>query len=160
MGRVAVEKNIEAFLSSSHAGTKVVVGDGPARADLEARFPDAHFLGKRTGADLAGCYAHADAFVFPSKTDTFGLVMIEALACGTPVAAFPVPGPLDILDESVGAMSDNLDASISAALTRGRNECARFGAGYSWEAATRQFLNGLVALEEEESASLHAATAF
>jgi glycosyltransferase involved in cell wall biosynthesis len=160
VGRVAVEKNIEAFLSSSHPGTKVVVGDGPARASLEAKFPQAHFLGKRTGADLAGCYAHADAFVFPSKTDTFGLVMIEALACGTPVAAYPVPGPLDILDDTVGAMSDNLDAAISAALTRDRTQCARFGAGYSWEAATRQFLQGLVALEEEESTSLQAAPAF
>jgi glycosyltransferase involved in cell wall biosynthesis len=86
--------------------------------------------------------------------------MIEALACGTPVAAFPVPGPLDILDDSVGAMSDNLDHAISAALTRDRAQCARFGAGYSWEAATRQFLNGLVALEEEQSTSLQGSARF
>ena len=157
VGRVAVEKNIEAFLTSTYPGTKVVVGDGPARASLEAKFPDAVFLGKRTGVELAGCYAHADVFVFPSKTDTFGLVMIEALACGTPVAAYPVPGPLDILEDSVGAMSENLDRAIDAARYCDRDDCAKFGAGYSWEAATRQFLHGLVALEEEECVSLQAA---
>ena len=157
VGRVAVEKNIEAFLNSSYPGTKVVVGDGPARASLEAKFPDALFLGKRTGANLAGCYAGADVFVFPSKTDTFGLVMIEALACGTPVAAYPVPGPLDILTDAVGAMSEDLDRAIDAARYCDSETCATFGAGYSWEAATRQFLHGLVALEEEECVSLQAA---
>lgn len=160
VGRVAVEKNIEAFLSSSYPGTKVVVGDGPARAQLEAKFPDALFLGKRMGEELAGCYANADVFVFPSKTDTFGLVMIEALACGTPVAAYPVPGPLDILEDSVGAMSDNLDRAIDAARYCERDVCAKFGAGYSWESATQQFLNGLVALEEKECASLQTVPAF
>ncbi|MEM6857079.1 MAG: glycosyltransferase family 1 protein [Pseudomonadota bacterium] len=159
VGRVAVEKNIEAFLTSSYPGTKVVVGDGPARASLEAKFPDALFLGKRTGRDLAGCYAGAEVFVFPSKTDTFGLVMIEALACGTPVAAFPVPGPLDILNDDVGAMSEDLDRAIDAARYCDRATCAQVGAGYSWEAATRQFLHGLVALEEEECVSLQTAPA-
>jgi glycosyltransferase involved in cell wall biosynthesis len=137
----------------------VVVGDGPARASLEARFRDAVFLGKRTGTELAGCYAGADVFVFPSKTDTFGLVMIEALACGTPVAAFPVPGPLDILADHVGAMSDDLDRAIDAARMCDRAACAAYGAKFSWEAATRQFLTGLVALEEEECVSLQAAPA-
>ena len=159
VGRVAVEKNIEAFLSCDYPGTKVVVGDGPARASLQAKFPDALFLGKRTGSDQAGCYAGADVFVFPSKTDTFGLVMIEALACGTPVAAFPAPGPLDILNEDVGAMSETLARAIDAARYCDRRVCAAHGASFSWEAATRQFLNGLQALEEEESVSLQAAPA-
>lgn len=156
VGRVAVEKNIEAFLSSKVPGTKIVVGDGPARASLEKQFPDARFLGKRSGEELAGCYAHADVFVFPSRTDTFGLVMIEALACGTPVAAYPVAGPVDILDDTVGAMSEDLDEAIRVALTRDREACERFGAGYSWEAATRQFLAGLAALDEDAAESLGA----
>lgn len=160
VGRVAVEKNIEAFLACDYPGTKVVVGDGPARASLEAQFSDAVFLGKRTGVDLAGCYAHADVFVFPSKTDTFGLVMIEALACGTPVAAFPVPGPLDILQDHVGAMSETLERAIDAARYCDPKACAEFGSGYSWDAATQQFLGGLVALEEEQCVSLRGMPAF
>lgn len=146
VGRVAVEKNIEAFLECDYPGTKVVVGDGPARASLEARFPEAKFMGKRMGEELAGFYAHADVFVFPSKTDTFGLVMIEALACGTPVAAFPVPGPLDIVEEHVGALSENLARAIDSARYCDRKDCAAFGAGYSWEAASQQFLSGLATL--------------
>ncbi|AWW73171.1 alpha-mannosyltransferase [Erythrobacter sp. KY5] len=159
VGRVAVEKNVEAFLSSEYPGTKVVVGDGPARASLEAQFPDAIFLGKRTGTELAGCYAAADVFVFPSRTDTFGLVMIEALACGTPVAAFPVAGPVDILNTRVGAMSEDLARAIDAARLCDRNECAAYGAEFSWEAATRQFLEGLAPLTEEQRALSEAATA-
>ncbi len=159
VGRVAVEKNIEAFLACDYPGNKVVVGDGPAFASLKAKFPQAMFLGKRTGVDLAGCYAGADVFVFPSKTDTFGLVMIEALACGTPVAAYPVAGPIDILSDKVGVMSDDLGRAIDAALKCDRAECAAFGAEYSWKSATRQFLTGLVALEEEECISLRTATA-
>jgi glycosyltransferase involved in cell wall biosynthesis len=160
VGRIAVEKNIEAFLSCPYPGTKVVVGDGPARATLEVRFPDALFLGKQTGAALAGCYAGADVFVFPSRTDTFGLVMIEALACGTPVAAFPVPGPLDILTDAVGAMSEDLTRAIDAARYCDRAACAAHGASFSWEAATRQFLAGLVRLEEDEASSLAAPPLF
>lgn len=143
VGRLAVEKNIPAFLACPYPGTKVVVGDGPARAGLEARFPDAVFLGQKSGAELAGCYAGADVFVFPSRTDTFGLVMIEALACGTPVAAFPVPGPLDIVTEAVGALSEDLVRAIDAARYCDRAACAAHGAGFSWEAATRQFLAAL-----------------
>ncbi|MEQ8772581.1 MAG: glycosyltransferase family 1 protein [Erythrobacter sp.] len=157
VGRVAVEKNIEAFLACDYPGTKVVVGDGPAKAALEAKFPETLFLGKRMGRDLAGCYAGADVFVFPSRTDTFGLVMIEALACGTPVAAYPEPGPLDILTDDVGAMGDDLARAIDAARYCDRAHCAAHGASYSWEAATRQFLSGLVALEEEECVQLTAA---
>jgi Glycosyltransferase len=160
VGRVAVEKNIEAFLACDYPGTKVVVGDGPARAALEAKFPDALFLGKKTGVELAGCYAGDDVFVFPSRTDTFGLVMIEALACGTPVAAFPVAGPLDIVTPDVGALSEDLTRAIDAARYCDRAACAAYGASYSWEAATRQFLSGLVALEEGEAESLAALPAF
>jgi len=160
VGRVAVEKNIEAFLACPYPGTKVVVGDGPARAGLQAKFPDALFLGKRIGADLAGCYAGADVFVFPSRTDTFGLVMIEALACGTPVAAFPVAGPLDIVTDAVGALSEDLTRAIDAARYCDRSACAAYGASYSWEAATQQFLAGLVPLQADEAVSLQAAQAF
>ncbi|MGK6318118.1 glycosyltransferase family 4 protein [Sphingomonas sp. DT-204] len=144
VGRVAIEKNIEAFLESGHPGTRVVVGDGPARASLETKHPDAHFLGAKFGAELAQCYAGADVFVFPSRTDTFGLVMIEALACGTPVAAYPVTGPVDVLTEEVGAMADDLDAAIAEALTRDRARCAAYGRTFTWEASARQFLSALV----------------
>lgn len=148
VGRVAVEKNIEAFLACPYPGSKVVVGDGPALDALRARFPQAHFLGRRSGAALAGCYAGADVFVFPSKTDTFGLVMIEALACGTPVAAYPVAGPIDVVSDSVGALSDQLERAIDAALYCRRSACADYAARFSWQAATDQFVAGLVALEE------------
>ena len=149
VGRVAVEKNLEAFLGGRYPGSRVVVGDGPALPGLRARFPEAHFLGRRSGEALAGCYAHADAFVFPSRTDTFGLVIIEALACGTPVAAFPVAGPRDIVTDKVGALSDDLDRAIAAALFCDRADCAALGARYSWESATDQFLAGLAALDSE-----------
>ncbi len=151
VGRVAVEKNIEAFLTSSHPGTKVIVGDGPARASLEARFPEARFLGPRFGTDLAAAYASADVFVFPSRTDTFGLVMIEALACGIPVAAYPVTGPVDILTDAVGAMDDDLTAAITRALTKDRGRCAEYGRGFTWEASARQFLSALVPVEPDEA---------
>lgn len=152
VGRIAVEKNIEAFLEAAYPGTKVLVGDGPARAALEARYPQARFLGCRSGRELAGCYAGADVFVFPSRTDTFGLVMIEALACGTPVAAFPVAGPADIVTDRVGALSENLDRAIAAALFSKRADCAAYGAEFSWDAATAQFLSGLRAFEPERLA--------
>lgn len=149
VGRVSVEKNLEAFLGGKYPGTRVVVGDGPARAELERKFPEAVFLGKRSGRDLAGCYAGADVFVFPSRTDTFGLVMIEALACGTPVAAFPVPGPVDIIGDRVGAMSEDLDRAIAAALFSRRSDCTARGREFTWDEATRQFAAGLVPLAEE-----------
>jgi glycosyltransferase involved in cell wall biosynthesis len=148
VGRVAVEKNIEAFLAAAHPGSKVVVGDGPARAELEARFPQAHFLGKRFGAELAAAYAAADVFVFPSRTDTFGLVMIEALACGTPVAAYPVTGPVDVVTPEVGVLADNLDAAIAAALTCDRAACAAYGGGFTWPKSAAQFLAALAPFGE------------
>lgn len=144
VGRIAVEKNIEAFLSARHPGTKVVVGDGPARAGLERRYREARFLGHRTGTALAAAYRAADVLVFPSRTDTFGLVMIEALACGTPVAAYPVAGPLDVLDERVAAMDADLDVAIRTALTRDRVTCAAFAGRFSWAASARQFVEALV----------------
>lgn len=144
VGRIAVEKNIEAFLGGRHPGSKVVVGEGPARATLEARFPDAIFLGRRSGAALAACYAAADVFVFPSRTDTFGLVIVEALACGTPVAAFPVPGPIDIVTDASGALSEDLDRAIDAALFCAPSECVARGRAFSWDRATDQFVDGLI----------------
>ena len=144
VGRVAVEKNVGAFLSNDHPGTKIVVGDGPARAELQAVYPGAIFMGPLFGADLAGAYAAADVFVFPSRTDTFGLVMIEALACGTPVAAYPVTGPVDVLTPHVGAMAEDLRVAITSALTRDREACAEYGRGFTWEASARQFLDALV----------------
>ncbi|WP_373490652.1 glycosyltransferase family 4 protein [Parasphingorhabdus sp.] len=143
VGRVAIEKNIEAFLESNQPGSKVVVGDGPALARLQARYPEVHFVGRKSGLTLAGYYAGADVFVFPSKTDTFGLVIIEALACGTPVAAYPVTGPIDILTANSGAMDENLDAAIQRALTLDSADCIAHGRQYSWDASTSQFLNGL-----------------
>ena len=144
VGRVAVEKNIEAFLASDHPGSKVVVGDGPAREALARAYPDAHFVGAQSGAALAGHYACADVFVFPSRTDTFGLVMIEAMACGTPVAAFPVSGPLDVLTPASGVMHEDLAQAIAGALRLDRQACACAGRGFTWDASTRQFLTALV----------------
>jgi glycosyltransferase involved in cell wall biosynthesis len=143
VGRVAVEKNLEAFLACDVPGSKVVVGDGPARALLERAWPDAHFLGPMFGRELAGAYAGADVFVFPSRTDTFGLVMIEALACGTPVAAYPVTGPIDIVTPETGALSDDLATAIAQAATRDRAICAEYGRSFSWDRSAREFLAGL-----------------
>jgi glycosyltransferase involved in cell wall biosynthesis len=147
VGRVAVEKNIEAFLDAPHPGTKVVVGDGPARAMLERRYPATRFVGALRGEALAAAYRAADVLVFPSRTDTFGLVMIEALACGTPVAAYPVMGPRDVLDESVGAMREDLSDAIAAALTRPRAACAAYAARFTWAASARQFEAALARIE-------------
>lgn len=144
VGRVAVEKNIGAFLGCAHAGTKVVVGDGPALKALAAQRPEALFLGALSGRALAGAYAGADVFVFPSQTDTFGLVMIEALACGTPVAAFPVSGPVDIVTPEVGALDANLSSAIRRALTRSRAACQDYGRLFDWSASANQFLDALV----------------
>lgn len=143
VGRVAVEKNLDAFLDTSVPGSKVVIGDGPALAHLQQRFPAAHFLGRRSGIALAAAYRAADAFVFPSRTDTFGLVMIEAIACGTPVAAFPVPGPVDVLTAATGATDDDLACAIAAALTLDRRACAAAVRRFTWAAATDQFVAAL-----------------
>ncbi|HKT76405.1 MAG TPA: glycosyltransferase family 1 protein [Sphingobium sp.] len=149
VGRVAVEKNLEAFLASGHPGTKVVVGDGPARSALERAYPQARFLGAMFGAELAGAYAGADVFVFPSRTDTFGLVMIEALACGTPVAGYPVTGPIDIVTEESGALSDRLEEAIAAALRCDRAACVAHGRSFSWERSVQEFLTGLHCIDRQ-----------
>ena len=143
VGRVSVEKNVEAFLRTSQPGSKVVIGDGPALSKLRARFPHAHFLGRQTGEALAQCYTGADVLVFPSVTDTFGLVMIESLASGTPVAAFPVSGPRDVLTEGSGAMDDCLDTAIAKALTLPRADCLAHGRSFSWRRSAMQFLAAL-----------------
>jgi glycosyltransferase involved in cell wall biosynthesis len=144
VGRVAVEKNIGAFLDLDTPGTKVVVGNGPALEALRSRYPDVRFLGALHGERLAAAYRSADVLVFPSRTDTFGLVMIEALASGVPVAAYPVAGPLDILgDRPVGAMELDLGAAVRRALTIDRGACAAMGRGYDWATCTGQFLAGL-----------------
>ncbi len=157
VGRVAVEKNIGAFLSLAGEGTNVVVGDGPARVGLAARYPGAVFLGALGGAELARAYAGADVFVFPSRTDTFGLVMIEALACGTPVAAYPVPGPIDILDAACAAMDEDLGAAVARALTRDRGQAAAHGAAFGWRRSAEQFLAALAPLGDVAAVHRHAA---
>jgi len=153
VGRVAVEKNIEAFLAARYPGTRVVVGDGPALENLKRRFPDALFLGALSGSALAAAYAHADVLVFPSRTDTFGLVLIEALACGTPVAAYPVPGPLDVLTPATGCMNDDLHRAIAGALQLDRAACRSYGQSFSWRASAQQFLDGLSPLAAQRLAA-------
>ncbi len=151
VGRVAPEKNLEAFLAADLPGTKVIVGDGPAREDLARRFPDAVFTGSLSGEELASAYRSADCFVFPSLTDTFGLVVIEALACGVPVAALPVTGPLDILgadgrgaegrlSQAAGALDHDLARAVRAALTCSREAALAAAQDFTWELATDQFL--------------------
>ena len=148
VGRVAVEKNIEAFLETDEPGTKVIVGDGPARAALETRYPDAVFLGPLSGKALAGAYTRADVFVFPSRTDTFGLVMIEAMACGTPVAAYPVTGPVDVVTPETGHLADDLGFAIRGALTLDRAACAAHGRNFTWAESASQFLDALAPVHD------------
>jgi glycosyltransferase involved in cell wall biosynthesis len=152
MGRVAVEKNIEAFLSLDLPGSKVVIGDGPQKAELERRYPKVRFLGEKTGQDLTSHLAAADVFVFPSLTDTFGVVQLEALACGTPVAAFPVTGPLDVIaDHPIGALDDDLRSACIRALGMSREACRNFALERSWENSARQFIGNLTVLQPSRS---------
>ena len=151
VGRVSYEKNIEAFLKMDFPGTKVVCGVGPVLAQLQQRFPQAHWLGLLARPDLAKVYAAADLFVFPSHADTFGLVMVEAMATGTPVAAYPVDGPLEVLGRRDitgrslgGAMHDDLQQACFAALAVPRHEARTRALDFSWAHATRLFLGNLV----------------
>jgi glycosyltransferase involved in cell wall biosynthesis len=141
VGRVAVEKNLEAFLTLTVDADKVIVGDGPARADLQRRYPNAEWAGYRYGAELADYYSDADVFVFPSLTDTFGLVLLEAIACGTPVAAFPVTGPADVVVDGVnGALDPDLGAAIDRALAVKRASCRQFAEANGWRAIAQRFI--------------------
>ena len=141
VGRVAVEKNIEAFLSLDIPGTKYVVGGGPLLATLKKRYPQVRFVGPRDGEELASYFAAADVFVFPSRTDTFGLVLLEALASGVPVAAYPVQGPVDVIgDSGTGVLDEDLGRAVDRALTIDPKRCRDFALTYSWAAAASQFL--------------------
>lgn len=151
-GRVAIEKNLEAFLGLDLPGSKVVVGSGPALPGLRQRFPTAHFLGWRENGALARCYAAADVFVFPSRTDTFGLVLLEAMASGTPVAAFPVTGPRDVVtDPRAGVLDTDLRAACLAALRCDRQAARAHAEMFSWEASARQFREALARFEPTPS---------
>jgi hypothetical protein len=141
VGRVAVEKNVEAFLELDLPGSKWVAGAGPALASLRARYPKVNYLGVLSQLELAEVYASADVFVFPSKTDTFGLVLLEAMACGLPVAAYPVTGPLDVIGKSrAGAMHEDLRTACLDALKLLRGDAVAHAQKFSWRAATEQFL--------------------
>ncbi|ETX05843.1 MAG: hypothetical protein ETSY2_20605, partial [Candidatus Entotheonella gemina] len=159
VGRVSNEKNLPAFLDLNHEGTKYIVGDGPMLARLqktyrhEAEAGRIVFFGERKGEELASIYAEADVFVFPSRTDTFGNVILEALASGVPVAAFPVPGPMDILwERGAGALHTDLAAAVRDALVSGcREACLTHAQRYSWEVATDQFLQAVVPIDFTET---------
>lgn len=143
VGRISLEKNLEAFLSLELPGTKILVGPGPLINKLSKKYPDAKFLGRREGKELVDLYAGSDVFVFPSKRDVFGLSQIEALACGTPVAAFPAPGPIDILNEKVGSINKDLYKSISSAMKLCGDDCRKHAKRYSWKECADIFFSNL-----------------
>ena len=144
VGRIAVEKNFSAFLALDLPGSKVVIGDGPKLEELKRRHPEAHFLGKHEGRDLARLYASADVFVFPSRTDTFGLVLLEAMASGLPVAAYPVTGPIDVIgDSSAGVLDEDLRRAALAALEIPRERARQHALRYTWTASADQFVENL-----------------
>jgi len=150
VGRVSVEKNIEAFLELDLPGSKVVVGDGPAREELTSKYPDAHFPGSKFGEELARYYADADVFVFPSFTDTFGLVILEAAATGTPVAGYIAPGPKDILPGTgAGIVDKDLRKACLAALELKREDARALAEKYSWRACAEEFRRNLEPLPKE-----------
>ena len=151
VGRVAVEKNIEAFLECDVPGSKVVIGEGPQLEDLKAKYPDAHFLGARFGEDLATCFASSDVFVFPSLTDTFGLVILEAMATGTPVAAYEASGPKDIIPGSAaGVIDEDLCRAMEACRSLDRGEVRAYAETYSWRACAEAFVENLAPLPVPE----------
>ena len=151
VGRVAVEKNIESFLEQDLPGTKVIVGDGPSRVELEKKYPAAKFVGAKFGDELARCYADADVFVFPSLTDTFGLVILEAMATGTPVAAYPAPGPIDIIPGSnAGVVDEDLKTACLACLDLDRKAVRAYAEKFSWRASAEEFVRNLQPYPEPE----------
>jgi len=144
VGRVAVEKNLGAMLDARLPGSKLIVGDGPDLENLRRRYPDAHFVGYKFGPELAQHLAAADVFVFPSRTDTFGLVMLEAMACGTPVAAYPVTGPIDVVrDGFSGCLDGDLATAVAGALTLSRDDCRAAALERTWDRAVGQFMSHL-----------------
>jgi glycosyltransferase involved in cell wall biosynthesis len=144
VGRLAIEKNLPALLGLDLPGSTVIVGDGPARATLQKAYPKAHFLGARSGEALAQIYASADVFVFPSRTDTFGIVLVEAMACGLPVAAFPVAGPLDVVgDSGAGALREDLRLACLEALVIPRKVAHDHSLKFTWTESARQFLGNI-----------------
>ncbi len=147
-GRVAIEKNVESFLKLDLPGTAYVVGDGPLREELENKYPRVRFVGYQQGEALARYIAAADVLVFPSLTDTFGLVMLEALACGVPVAAYPVAGPNDVIvDPMVGVLDSDLKRAALKALSLNPQDCRRFALQFTWQQSARQFVSNLTAME-------------
>lgn len=155
VGRVAVEKNLESFLDLDFKGTKVIVGDGPSLSSLKAKYKDVIFTGALTGNDLAQCYASADVFVFPSLTDTFGIVMLEAMASGLPVAAYPVTGPIDVVENGItGILDENLGKAIEKAILLDRNICRKKAQSFSWLNCTKMFLQNLEDCYNENRAEL------
>ncbi|HYB09859.1 MAG TPA: glycosyltransferase family 1 protein [Alphaproteobacteria bacterium] len=153
VGRVAVEKNIEAFLALPLDGTKLVVGDGPQLAELKNKYPYVRFAGAKRGEELARFYSASDVFVFPSRTDTFGLVILEALASGLPVAALPVAGPVDVIGGSrTGILDEDLAKACRAALEIPPERCVAYAQQFSWEACARQFLENLYPASQNDLA--------
>jgi len=153
VGRVSVEKNLEAFLRLDLPGRKVIVGGGPRLKMLKSNFPDTIFTGPLFGEELAKAFASADVFVFPSLTDTYGVVLLEALACGVPVAAFPVTGPRDVIvDCKVGSLKDDLREAALTALEIDRNECRSYALGFSWERCALQFIDNIGSVTFAEAA--------
>lgn len=151
LGRLAIEKNVDDFLRLTLPGTRLVIGDGPERARLQEQYPTAIFAGRLEGDDLARLLAQIDVLVFPSRTDTFGLVMLEALACGVPVAAYRVAGPVDIVrDGGTGALDDSLERAVQRAMRIDPMRCREFALEHSWTAATRQFLGHLAPIGVQE----------
>jgi glycosyltransferase involved in cell wall biosynthesis len=161
MGRVAVEKNIESFLNLDLPGSKVVIGDGPDLARLRQQFPSAHFMGPLFGRDLARHLAGGDVFVFPSRTDTFGLVLLEAMACGLPVAAYPVQGPLDVISHGIsGFLSEDLREAVLAALLLDRSKAVALARTYAWDTSVDTFISHLAPVAESHRFVAEAAPPF
>lgn len=159
VGRVAIEKNLDAFLSAPVPGSKVVVGDGPLLATLRARYRGVHFLGSLRGEALAGAYAAADVFVFPSRTDTFGLVMLEALASGVPVAGYRVAGPLDVIgdDAAIGCLADRIEDAIAGALRADCMACVAAARAHGWSRCVDQFIATLATAATSDTAPVRMA---
>lgn len=156
VGRVAVEKNLKAFLELDLPGKKIIVGDGPDRNTYERQHPAVEFVGFKYGKALAEYYAKADVFVFPSKTDTFGLVMLEALACGTPVAAYPVPGPVDVIQQGLtGSMQDDLLTACHEALKLKREDCRNYALTTNWASCAQRALDAFVQISDAQKAQLN-----